>query len=75
MKVEDAKVLPTKYEAHGDTSVAWGRWTQKMTPKSGGDPVSMEGRFTPVAKKIGGKWYYVVDHASAPLPAPPPASK
>jgi hypothetical protein len=43
-----------------------------MVPKAGGDPVTLEGRFLEVARKIGGKWYYVVDHASAPLPPPPP---
>jgi hypothetical protein len=34
----------------------------------------MEGRYTAVGKKIGGKWYYVADHASAPLPPPAPAA-
>jgi len=30
----------------------------------------MKGRATVVVKKIGGKWQYVVDHASVPLPPP-----
>jgi len=72
MKVIGAEIKPEKYETHGDTSLGWGLWTVKMVPKSGGDPVTLEGRFVEVARKIGGKWYYVVDHASSPLPPPPP---
>ena len=71
MKVVGAEIKPEKYEMHGDTSLGWGLWTVKMVPKAGGDPVTLEGRFLEVARKIGGKWYYVVDHASAPLPPPP----
>ena len=71
MKVVDAKLTPVKYETHGDTSIGWGRWALKMAPKAGGDPVQMEGRYMAVAKKINGKWLYVADHASAPLPPPP----
>jgi uncharacterized protein (TIGR02246 family) len=71
MKVVGAEIKPEKYEMHGDTSLGWGLWTVKMVPKAGGGPVTLEGRFLEVARKIGGKWYYVVDHASAPLPPPP----
>jgi len=36
-------------------------------PKAGGAAVVMKGRAT---VKIGGKWLYVVDHASVPVPPP-----
>jgi len=44
-----------------------------MVPKAGGDPITMKGRFVEVCRKIGGKWLYVIDHASVPMemPAPP----
>jgi hypothetical protein len=31
----------------------------------------MEGRYTSVAVRKNGKWMYVVDHASVPMPPPP----
>jgi ketosteroid isomerase-like protein len=68
--VKDATSTGT-YETTGDTSLGWGYWTLTVVPKAGGDPIPMKGRATVVVKKIGGKWQYVVDHASVPLPAPP----
>jgi uncharacterized protein (TIGR02246 family) len=68
--VKDATSEGT-YDTTGDTSVGWGFWTLTVVPKAGGDPIPMKGRATVVVKKIGGKWLYVVDHASVPLPAPP----
>ena len=44
-------------------------WTMTIVPKDGGEAITMEGRYMDMAKKIDGKWRYVVDHASAPLPA------
>jgi ketosteroid isomerase-like protein len=41
-----------------------------VVPKAGGDPIPMKGRASVVTKKIGGKWLYLVDHASVPLPPP-----
>ncbi len=72
MTIREATLTDTHYETHGDIGLARGRFALTVVPKAGGDPVQMEGRFSSVAKKIGGKWLYVVDHASAPLPSPPP---
>jgi uncharacterized protein (TIGR02246 family) len=69
--VKDVRVDAT-YETTGDTSVGWGTWSFTAVPKAGGAPIPMKGRATVVAKKIDGKWLYVVDHASVPLPPPPP---
>ena len=60
------------YQTTGDTSLGWGYWTLTAVPKGGGDAIPMRGRATVVVKKIGGKWLYVADHASMPLPPPPP---
>ncbi len=67
--VKDATLEGT-YDTTGDTSVGWGHWTLTVVPKAGGEPIAMKGRATVVVKKIGGKWLYVVDHASVPLPPP-----
>ena len=71
MKVVSVDLTDTHYETHGDTGIARGHFMLKLAPKSGGEPVTMEGRFSSVAKKMGGKWQYVVDHASVPLPPAP----
>jgi len=73
-KVIDFQLKVEKIEAHGSTALGWGRWTLKVALQTGGDPVVMEGRYTEVAKRIGGKWLFVADHASLPL-TPSPASK
>jgi hypothetical protein len=44
-----------------------------LQPRQGGSPVVLKGRFVAVAKKIGGKWLYVADHASNEPPPPAPA--
>jgi uncharacterized protein (TIGR02246 family) len=69
--VNDASI-DAQYQTAGDMSVGFGKATLTMTPKAGGSPQTMSVRVTAVARKIGGKWLYVVDHASAPLPPPPP---
>ena len=36
-----------------------------------GQETKLEGRFTSISGMKDGKWVYIVDHASAPLPPPP----
>lgn len=50
-----------------DSAVAWGQWTLTAVPTGRGERIDIEGRFMDMAKKIDGKWRYVVHHASAPL--------
>lgn len=70
--VTGAAFANTRYQTSGNLSVGWGNFTLTLSPKSGGSPVSLSGRFSVIAKKEEGKWVYVVDHASAPpTPAPP----
>jgi uncharacterized protein (TIGR02246 family) len=55
----------------GNLGVASGTFSMTVEPKAGGAAQTFEGRFTSVAARKGGKWMYVVDHASAPMPPPP----
>ncbi|HET8645361.1 MAG TPA: SgcJ/EcaC family oxidoreductase [Vicinamibacteria bacterium] len=69
--ITDFSTADTHYETAGDLSVGWGRFVISATPKGGGAGVRWEGRFTSVARRIGGKWLLVSDHASMPLPPGP----
>jgi uncharacterized protein (TIGR02246 family) len=60
-------ILDGHSEVLGDTALAWGLWKMIYSPKEGGEAEIMDGRFTDIAKKIDGRWRYVVDHASLPL--------
>ncbi len=61
-------------DVHGDTVLGWG--TFKMTIPTPGGPQVIEGRYTDVKMMHDGKWVYVMDHASVPLPpAPEPVKK
>lgn len=70
MVINDA-TIDSQYQTSGDVSIGFGKATLTMTPKGGGSPTVVSVRVTAVARKIGGKWLYVVDHASVPLPPPP----
>jgi uncharacterized protein (TIGR02246 family) len=54
----------------GDAVVGYGLWRMTM-PVPDGPPMMREGRYTDVKVMRDGKWLYMVDHASAPLPPPP----
>ena len=68
--VTAATIANTHYQTSGDLSVGWGDFTLALSPKNGGDPVTLSGRFSVIARNEAGTWVYVVDHASA-HPAPP----
>ena len=54
----------------GDVVVGWGLWRVTM-PGADGATTEIVGRYTDVKAERDGKWVYLVDHASAPLPPPP----
>ena len=54
----------------GNLAASSGTFSMTVTPKGGGAAQTMEGRYSSVAVRKGGKWMYVSDHASLPLPAP-----
>lgn len=54
----------------GDVVVGWGLF--KLTaPGPDGKPMESLGRFSDVKAERDGKWVYLVDHASVPMPPPP----
>ena len=63
--VKEVVLSETGYRTIGKVSVGWGRFSLTLEPKSGGNPVVMTGRYTDIAERRGGRWVYVVDHASA----------
>jgi uncharacterized protein (TIGR02246 family) len=69
--VTDARILETHGKTAGDFSSSWGRGELTLAPKAGGPATAFEVRFTAIAVKRAGKWLYLVDHASAPMPPPP----
>lgn len=73
--VMDLIITDPHHETCGDLSTAWGNYKMILSPKAGGIPLVLEGRFTDVAKRIDGKWLYVNDHASMPLPPAPAESE
>lgn len=64
-KVTEATLTNTHYEMAGNVGFGWGEYTIQLTPKSGGEPMTMTGRFSVAAEKEAGKWVYAIDHASA----------
>lgn len=63
--VKSAVLSNTHYETSRGLSAGWGDFELILQPKSGGEPVVMKGRFLVVAKRRGGRWLYVADHASS----------
>lgn len=69
-RVREATLTPSAYRTVGDVSFGWGRFSLTLVAKEGGEPTTLEGRYTAIARKEGGKWLYLADHASSPLPPP-----
>ena len=70
MKGAKLEISDAHYEAAGNLVVTWGLW-HWSGPMPDGTPMEMDGRFTDVKKEHDGKWVYIMDHPSAPLPPPP----
>ena len=68
--VTDVSISETGHRQTRNVATGWGTFSLTLTPKAGGSPATMMGRYTVVVERRGGKWVYVVDHASA---EPPPA--
>ena len=54
----------------GNLAASSGIFSMTVEPKTGGAAQTMEGRYSSVAVRKNGKWMYVSDHASLPLPPP-----
>ena len=70
--VTGATLSNTHYQTSGNLSVGWGDFSLTLSPKAGGNPVTLTGRFSVIARNEGGTWVYVVDHASADSAPPTP---
>ena len=70
--VKDASLSDVREKTTRGGAVRWGKFSMTLAPKSGGDPITMKGRFSEVLESRNGRWVYVLDHASAE-PAPPAA--
>jgi len=64
------EMTETQYTVAGEYVLTWGKWRMTM-PGPDGKPVAMEGRYTDVKAKRDGKWVFIHDHASVPMPPPP----
>lgn len=68
------QLIESTYKATGDFVVGWGKVRMTEPSAQGAPPMETLIRFTNVIAKRDGKWVYVMDHASVPLPPiPPPA--
>jgi ketosteroid isomerase-like protein len=75
-KVQDVSTKEFHRETTGNRSISWGTFSMTVLPNGAAKPVTETGRYTEVTENRGGKWVYVVDHASTdPAPAAAPAKK
>jgi ketosteroid isomerase-like protein len=51
----------------GSVVLGWGKWTLTLPDESG---TKMMGRYSDVKANKDGKWVYIMDHGSVPLPPP-----
>lgn len=61
LKINTIKVvtfLDATYATSGDLSAGWGHVRLTLQPRSGEEPVTISGRFSAVARKRNGKWFY-----------------
>lgn len=66
------ELTESNYRAAGDMVIGFGKWRMTM-PGANGASIEMLGRYTDVIAQRDGKWVYIIDHPSVPLPPPPPA--
>ena len=72
--IKSVKLVEMGHSRRGDEASSWGSFTIFSVAKADGKEVKEVGHYTDVSRKIGGRWLYVVDHASDdPAPAPPAA--
>jgi len=59
-KVAEGAFKDAKYLSSANLSTGWGNVLLRLEPKKPGkEPVTIQGRFSTVAEKRGGKWVYV----------------
>lgn len=66
------KLKESHHKVIGDAVLSWGLWHLEIATPDG-QTMEMNGRFLDAKAMRDGKWVYIVDHASVPLPPPPDA--
>jgi uncharacterized protein (TIGR02246 family) len=75
MKGAKLELTESRNVAVGEVVLGSGLFKITM-PGPQGKPMEMAGRFSDVKAERDGKWVYIMDHGSMPLPpGPPPAAK
>jgi ketosteroid isomerase-like protein len=64
------ELLEHTNRAEGNVVVGTGTWRYTMNLPEG-EPIVIEGRYLDVKAERDGKWVYIADHASVPVPPPP----
>jgi len=67
LRIDETHQIPV-----GDAVVGWGLFTLTMPAADGGQATEISGRYTDLKAERDGKWVYLLDHASVPLPAAAP---
>lgn len=62
------EIIDSHHIVAGEYVFSWGRFRANI-PMAGGETQTSEGRYTDLKTIQGGKWVYVVDHASFPTMA------
>jgi ketosteroid isomerase-like protein len=61
------EMIESNNKAVGDAVIGWGKWRFTMSSMQ----IDVTGRYSDVKAKRDGKWVFIMDHASAPMPPPP----
>ncbi|HEX7844205.1 MAG TPA: nuclear transport factor 2 family protein [Chitinophagaceae bacterium] len=67
MKGAKLEIHDASNRVEGEVVLGHGNWTITLADSAG---TKINGRFTDVKAKKDGKWVYIMDHASVPLPPP-----
>jgi ketosteroid isomerase-like protein len=68
MKGAKAEFIESNNKVAGDMVIGWGRFTITLPDSAS---TKIVGRYTDIKTKRDGKWVYILDHGSVPLPPSP----
>ncbi len=68
------QLFDTNNKVIGDAVMGWGKWRITI-PAGEKEPTVISGRYSDIKTKRNGKWVYILDHASVPLPPAPGAAE
>jgi uncharacterized protein (TIGR02246 family) len=62
--VATVEIRDAAWVRQGPLLNSWGQFTLTLTPRDGGKPMHVDGRFSDLAVWTDGHWQYLMDHAS-----------